>query len=66
MLVLSHSDDERTHLSDGNDFAIGTPSCLFEVLWYLGRFTRSSLSDDDSHGIRFNEVEKTLPVPSNG
>lgn len=54
-----------TCLCNCNDLAIGTPSCLFEVLRDLCCFPRPSLTNDYGDWVGLDEVEEALPVPRN-
>ena len=51
-----------THLSHSHYFAIGTPSCFFEILRYLCCFAAACLSHDYHYWVLLDQVEETITV----
>lgn len=51
-----------TYLGHGNNFAIIAPAPLLEELWNLGGLARAGLTNNNSDGKCFNQIEQPLAV----
>jgi hypothetical protein len=54
-----------THLGDGNDLAIRTPTGIFEELGYLRALSGSCLPHNDGDGACLDEVQESLAMFGN-